>query len=65
MDRYKCLVVINKEPYIFKRYGKDEDDVRSILTEFVQEAFGVSCNIKTVEKDKNHPVVKTKEVTNA
>lgn len=65
MDRYKCLVVINKEPYIFKRYGKDEDDVRAILTEFVKEAYGVSCDIKTVEKDKTHPVAKTKEVNNA
>lgn len=60
MDRYKCIVTILNEPMIFKRYGETEIQVRGELESFIREAYGVDCEIVSIEKDKTHPVTKKK-----
>ncbi len=64
-ERYKCLVTIENEPMIFKRYGENEDDVRQELTDFITEKYAVTPNVLSVEKDKTHPYKKKEEITNA
>lgn len=64
-ERYKCLVSIENEPMIFKRYGENEDEVRQELIDFITEKYEVTPNVLTVEKDKIHPYKKKEEITNA
>ena len=64
-ERYKCLVTIENEPMIFKRYGENEDEVRQELTDFITEKYAVTLNVLSIEKDKTHPYKKKEEITNA
>jgi len=64
-ERYKCVVTIQNEPMIFKRYGENEEEVRKELESFISEAYGSIPTIVAVEKDKTHPYKKKEEMTHA
>lgn len=64
-ERYKCVVTIQNEPMIFKRYGENEEEVRKELESFISEAYGSIPTIVSVEKDKTYSYKKEEEITHA
>ena len=64
-ERYKCVVTIQNEPMIFKRYGENEEEVRKELEAFISEAYGASPTIIFVEKDKTYLHEKKEEIAHA
>jgi len=64
-ERYKCVVTILNEPMIFKRYGENEEEVRTGLESFISEAYGSTPTIVSIEKDKTHPYNQKEETVNA
>ena len=54
--RYRCEVLMGGEAEVFKRYGKDEDTVRSELRAFLRESYGHIFQIQSVEFDKTKTV---------
>ena len=64
-ERYKCVVTIQNEPMIFKRYGENEEEVRKELEAFISEAYGASPTIISAEKDKTYLHEKKEEIAHA
>lgn len=64
-ERYKCVVTIQNEPMIFKRYGENEEEVRKELESFISEVYGSIPTIVSVEKDKTYSYKKEEEITHA
>lgn len=56
MQRYRCTVLMGGDQEVFKRYGKDEDTVRSELQSFLRESYGHIFQIHSVEHDKTKTV---------
>lgn len=54
--RYRCEVLMGGEAEVFKRYGKDEDTVRSELQKFLRESYGHIFQIQSVKSDKTKTV---------
>ena len=54
--RYRCEVLMGGEVEIFKRYGKDEDEVRSDLQSFLRESYGHIFQIQAIEHDKTKTI---------
>lgn len=54
--RYRCEVLMGGEAEVFKRYGKDEDTVRSELQALLRESYGHIFQIQSVELDKTKTV---------
>lgn len=64
-ERYKCVVTLQNEPMIFKRYGENEEEVRKELESFISEAYGSIPTIVSVKKDETYSCKKTEEITHA
>lgn len=43
----------------FKRYGKDENEAKAVLNEFLLPYYSTDWEIKLCEVDKTHPVEQT------
>lgn len=43
----------------FKRYGKDENEAKAVLKEFLLPYYSTDWEIKLCEVDKTHPVEQT------
>ncbi|MBO7692229.1 MAG: hypothetical protein J6T10_06300 [Methanobrevibacter sp.] len=54
--RYICLVVMNGEPLIFKRYGESTEQVKKELSEFIRSSYDTQFSIESVEKDKTKTI---------
>ena len=63
--RYKCSVILENQPLIFKRYGETEEQVRTELLAFIKEAYGLDAQIVEALPDKTHPVEKQEQLENA
>ena len=61
MKRYRCVVTINGEPNVFKRYGKDPETVKRELITFIHEFYEVWPDVHEVEEDKTHPIDKVND----
>lgn len=57
MDRYKIYINIEGDRLVFKRYGKDENDIRKIMNTFMKENMPQwTYDIEDIEKDKTRSV---------
>lgn len=54
MQRYRCTVLMGGDQEVFKRYGKNEKQVRDELFDFLTSAYGHVCQIREVSPDKTH-----------
>ena len=55
--RFKIYTTIDNENYVFKRYGKNENDVKKYIEKDLRELFPDNhVTISLVEKDKTHPL---------
>lgn len=63
-QRYKCFVLIDgiPGPFVFKRYGETETEVRGELESFIREKYEAGCTIEIVELDKTHKYEPKKKV---
>lgn len=64
MSRWKCIAVIDNQALIFKRYAKNEEQVRKELLEFIKERYKTDAEITEVILDKIHPVKQEEQITN-
>lgn len=62
MTRYKCVVLDGQQVLYFKRYGENEDAVKTELEAFIKERFDRTMEIKEIAPDKTHPVKQEEQV---
>ena len=63
--RYKCIAGIDGQQLIFKRYGENEEQVRTELLAFIKEVYEREAQILEVQPDKTHPVEQQEQISNA
>jgi hypothetical protein len=56
MQRYRCTVLMGGDQEVFKRYGKNEEQVRDELFDFLTSAYGHVCQIREVSPDKTKTI---------